>query len=336
MGQHNILDQELIYFIHTTWYNFCIFDIIILCSEKYDCIWTWNPLRMLVFVCFSIEYTLIYKGVFIVILFFLCLLCSSFTDTCSGRVIWECTPFAYSICCKCISLNVINYYDTDSSALNQWVLTICTENRVSPGRIQMEQLIPMEFFWKKGKEGITFSQFYQNDGNFVPFVWITSARLYVERNRKIYWYFVTDTTQSHSHFGGKKITVQCTFTFQQKIFIESSIKMVSAQCLQLFLLHTYMCVYTLMIWLPFQPTTEPKVDNIRMAGYMEKLPVKSNQKKVHVCSNEKPCHEYSSLIPQPHPPSDPPSLRGTSSPGEMSKPWRQKFHTDDINQCLQW
>ncbi|XP_073229204.1 uncharacterized protein [Porites lutea] len=30
---------------------------------------------------------------------------------------------------------------------------------------------------------------------------------------------------------------------------------------------------------PFVPTTEPKVDNIRMAGYMEKLPVKSNQKK---------------------------------------------------------
>lgn len=133
-------------------------------------------------------------------------------------------------------------------------------------------------------------------------------------------------------FGAKKITVHVPY--DRKIFIESSIKMVSAQCLLLFLLHTYMCVYTLIIWLPFQPTTEPKVDNIRMAGYMEKLPVKSNQKKVHVCSNEKSCHEYSSLIPQPHPPSDPPSLQGTSSPGEMSTPWRQEFHTDDINQCL--
>ena len=80
-------------------------------------------------------------------------------------------------------------------------------------------------------------------------------------------------------FGAKKITVHVPY--DRKIFIESSIKMVSAQCLLLFLLHTYMCVYTLIIWLPFQPTTEPKVDNIRMAGYMEKLPVKSNQKKVH-------------------------------------------------------
>ena len=42
-----------------------------------------------------------------------------------------------------------------------------------------------------------------------------------------------------------------------------------------------MCVYTLIMWLPFQPTAEPMVDNIHMAGYMEKLPVKSNQKKVH-------------------------------------------------------
>lgn len=80
-------------------------------------------------------------------------------------------------------------------------------------------------------------------------------------------------------FGAKKITVHVPY--DRKILIESSIKMVSAQCLLLFLLHTYMCVYTLIIWLPFQPTTEPKVDNIRMAGYMEKLPVKSNQKKVH-------------------------------------------------------
>ena len=41
-------------------------------------------------------------------------------------------------------------------------------------------------------------------------------------------------------FGGKKITVHVPY--DRKIFIESSIKMVSAQCLLLFLLHTYMCV----------------------------------------------------------------------------------------------
>ena len=46
-------------------------------------------------------------------------------------------------------------------------------------------------------------------------------------------------------FGAKKITV--LVPYDRKIFIESSIKMVSAQCLLLFLLHTYMCVYTLII-----------------------------------------------------------------------------------------
>ena len=46
-------------------------------------------------------------------------------------------------------------------------------------------------------------------------------------------------------FGAKKITVHVPY--YRKIFIESSIKMVSAQCLLLFLLHTYMCVYTLII-----------------------------------------------------------------------------------------
>lgn len=100
-------------------------------------------------------------------------------------------------------------------------------------------------------------------------------------------------------FGAKKITVHVPY--DRKIFIESSIKMVSAQCLLLFLLHTYMCVYTLIIWLPFQPTTEPKVDNIRMAGYMEKLPVKSNQKKVHaVMKNPAMSIVHWSHSPIPH------------------------------------
>jgi len=41
-------------------------------------------------------------------------------------------------------------------------LTICMENPEIPGRIQMEQFIPVEIF-----RGITFSRFYRNDRNFL-------------------------------------------------------------------------------------------------------------------------------------------------------------------------
>ena len=40
----------------------------------------------------------------------------------------------------------------------------------------------------------------------VPFVWITSARLHVQRKRKLYRYFVNGTTQSRFVFGAKKNT----------------------------------------------------------------------------------------------------------------------------------
>ena len=45
---------------------------------------------------------------------------------------------------------------------------ICMENPIIPGRIQMEQFIPVEIFRKKGIpfEVLPFSRFYQNDGNF--------------------------------------------------------------------------------------------------------------------------------------------------------------------------
>ena len=50
-----------------------------------------------------------------------------------------------------------------------------------------------------------FPVFNEKDRNFsVPFVWITSARLYVETKRKIYRYFVTGTTQSRSCFRCQK------------------------------------------------------------------------------------------------------------------------------------
>ena len=50
-------------------------------------------------------------------------------------------------------------------------------------------------------EGITFFPFLPKRAKFsVPFVWITSARLHVERKRKINRYFVNGTTQSRSCF----------------------------------------------------------------------------------------------------------------------------------------
>ena len=60
----------------------------------------------------------------------------------------------------------------------------------------------------------------------VPFVWITSARLHVERKRKIYQYFVNGTTQSCSCFRRKKIT--STIIFWWKFFTKIFVQMVSA------------------------------------------------------------------------------------------------------------
>ena len=53
--------------------------------------------------------------------------------------------------------------------------------------------------------GITFFPFLPKRPKFsVPFVWITRARLQVERKRKIYRYFVNGTTQSRSCFRCQK------------------------------------------------------------------------------------------------------------------------------------
>ena len=63
-------------------------------------------------------------------------------------------------------------------------LTICMENLEIPGRIQMERFILVEVFRKKSNtfRDITFFPFLPERPKFsVPFVWITSARLHVER-----------------------------------------------------------------------------------------------------------------------------------------------------------
>ena len=71
------------------------------------------------------------------------------------------------------------------------------------GRIQMERFIPVEISRKTSTtfRGITFFPFLPTRPKCsVPFVWITSARLHLERERKIYRYFVNGTTQSRSFF----------------------------------------------------------------------------------------------------------------------------------------
>ena len=73
------------------------------------------------------------------------------------------------------------------SILRPWALTICKENPEIPGRIQIERFIQVEIFRKESNtfRGITFFPLLPRRHKFsVPFVWITSARLQVERKRK--------------------------------------------------------------------------------------------------------------------------------------------------------
>ena len=85
-----------------------------------------------------------------------------------------------------------------------------------------------KFFREKSNafRGITFFPFLpKGPKSPVPFSWITSARLQVERKRKIYRYFVNGTTQSRSCFRcHKKIPV----ILWRKFFTEISVQMASA------------------------------------------------------------------------------------------------------------
>ena len=100
------------------------------------------------------------------------------------------------------------------------------------GRIQMERFIPGDIFQKKSNtfRVITFFPFLPKRPKLsVPFVWITSARLYVQRKRKLYRYFVTGTTQSRSCFRCQKNTSTIWWKFSSEI----SMQIVSAHCVQL-------------------------------------------------------------------------------------------------------
>ena len=71
----------------------------------------------------------------------------------------------------------------------------------------MQRFIPVEIFRKKSNtfRGITFFPFLPKRPKLsVPLVWITSARLHVQRKREIYRYFVNGTTQSRFCFRCQK------------------------------------------------------------------------------------------------------------------------------------
>ena len=109
---------------------------------------------------------------------------------------------------------------------------------------------PVEIFRKKGNtfRGITFFPFLPKRPKFsVPFVWITSARLHVERKRKIYRYFVNGTTQSRSCFRCEKNTS----TIWRKFFTDISVLMVSTPCLLSFVCQNASFKSRLLFWLWF-------------------------------------------------------------------------------------
>ena len=104
----------------------------------------------------------------------------------------------------------------------------------------MERFIPMEIFREKSNtfRGITFFPFLPKRSKFsVPFVWTTSARLHVQRRRKIYRYFVNGTTQSSSCFRCQRNAS----TIRREIFTEISAQMVSAPDLEQLVVYKGQC-----------------------------------------------------------------------------------------------
>ena len=113
------------------------------------------------------------------------------------------------------------------------------ENPEISGRIQVERFIPVEFFRKKSNifRGITFFPFLTKRAKFsVPFVWITSPRLHVERKWKIYRYFVNGTTRSCSCFRCQILTNQINnqsiIPSTDVIQLTLTLKMTTAQVLK--------------------------------------------------------------------------------------------------------
>ena len=99
-----------------------------------------------------------------------------------------------------------------------WVLTICKENLVILGRIQMERFIPAECCRKKSNTRLgIFSLLYRNDRNVLYHLFGLPVLVLESGKQKMYRYFVNDTTQPHSFFKcEKKIQVPFEQNFSLK------------------------------------------------------------------------------------------------------------------------
>ena len=90
---------------------------------------------------------------------------------------------------------------------NKERLPFVWKTRKFRGEFKWNGFILVEIFREKSNtfRGITFFPFLAKQPKFsVPFVWITSTRLQVERKRKIYRYFVNGTLNPVPVFGPKK------------------------------------------------------------------------------------------------------------------------------------
>ena len=106
-------------------------------------------------------------------------------------------------------------------------LNMCMETRKFRGEFKWNGSSRWKFSRKKliPFEVLSFFPFLPKRPKYsVPFAWVISARLQVERKRTICQYFVNGTTQSCSCFRCKKNTS----TIWRKFFIEISVQMVSA------------------------------------------------------------------------------------------------------------
>ena len=115
---------------------------------------------------------------------------------------------------------------------NQERLPFVWKTRKFRGEFKWNGLSRWKLSGKKNNtfRGITFFPFLPKQPEYsVPFVCITSARLQVERKRKIYLYFVNGTLNPVPVFGAKKIPVPFDGRFSPNSRAKKSIYQITIQ-----------------------------------------------------------------------------------------------------------
>ena len=143
----------------------------------------------------------------------------------------------FSTCSQCSALLIVSSVSADKKKEKK------LKNPEIPGGIQMERFIPVEVFLQKSNtfRGITCFPFLPKRPRFsVPFVWITSARLHLQRKQKLVFY------KWHCHNSipflfsvPKKISVPFDWSFHRNFLTNSkrSGKMVSVlKCVKVLIL----------------------------------------------------------------------------------------------------